>query len=88
MSKDTIDIDWILTETIEVTKVGTKYMVAEITGEPRSARRVNITYNTGGRMLFDGEDIETEDFMAYVGLLDQVDEQDTGHPVVFHKEAW
>jgi len=25
-------------------------------------------------MLFDGVDIETESFMAYVGLLDMVDE--------------
>lgn len=33
-----------------------------------------ISYNQEGRMLFDGEDIETEDFMSYVGMLDTVDD--------------
>ena len=37
-------------------------------------REVIITFTGEGRMLFDGEDIETENFMAYVGLLDMVEE--------------
>jgi hypothetical protein len=86
MSKDiSIDIEWILTETIEVTKLNQNYVVQEQDGH---GRQCVITYNQEGRMLFDGHDIETEDYMAYVGLLDQVNEQPAGHPVVFHKEAW
>lgn len=49
------------------------------------ARTCTISWAPSGmggwaRMLFDGEDIETEDFMAYVGLLDQVDEGVTEFP--------
>jgi hypothetical protein len=67
------DIDWILTSAIKVTKVGDTGYVVEERGVD-NPRRCEISYRIGGRMHFNGEDIDTEDFMAYVGLLDAVDE--------------
>lgn len=61
------DIEWILTEDITAKKI---YRVTSKDG----AKTCDITFSPEGRMLFDGEDIETEDFMAYVGLLDGVDD--------------
>jgi hypothetical protein len=48
-------------------------------------REVVITYTGEGRMLFDGEYIETESFMAYVGLLEMVEE--SPGKVIHCKEA-
>jgi hypothetical protein len=48
-----------------------RWRVIEVGGEKR---QVVITYTGEGRMLFDGEDVGTEAFMAYVGLLDIIDE--------------
>jgi hypothetical protein len=82
MSKD-INIDWILTEAVEVTKLRDNYVVQERGG---NGYQCVITMSPAGRMLFDGIDVETEDFMAYVGLLDMVDEQPAGTPVPFAKD--
>jgi hypothetical protein len=68
-----IDIDWILTSAIEVTKIGdASYYIKE--RGVQKPRECTISYSSAGRMLFDDVDIETEDFMAFVGLLDEVDE--------------
>jgi hypothetical protein len=75
-----LDIEWILHAAVEVTKLRDNYVVQEHDGD---SRQCVITMSPTGRMLFDGEDIETEDFMAYVGMLDQVDEDPT-HNVAFH----
>jgi hypothetical protein len=45
-----------------------------------SDRELTLSWNhdTGtelARLLFDGQDIETESYMAYVGLMDEVVEQ-------------
>lgn len=74
-----LDIDWILEAPIYISKVGGSYLVYERGVEGRPARQCTISWNhqtgTGwARMLFNGEDIETESYMAFVGLLDQVDE--------------
>ena len=68
-----MDIHWILAEEISATKVATgHYLVSALDG-----KNCNITFSPEGRMLFDGQDIETEDFMAYVGLLDMIDDGET-----------
>jgi hypothetical protein len=70
-----MDIDWILTAAIKVTKTGTDddpvYVIEE--RGVQKPRECIIRYQDG-RMLFNGEDIKTEDFMAYVGLLDEADD--------------
>jgi len=61
---------WALKSEILVIKGEGKYEITEIGGR----RKCEISFNDQGRMLFDGQDIETEDFMAYVGLLDIVND--------------
>jgi hypothetical protein len=72
-----MEIEWILKSEILVIKGTGEYEVTEIGG----TRKCVIKMSDAGRMLFDGKDIETEDFMAYVGLLDMVDDAENG--VVF-----
>lgn len=64
------DINWMLDDdclAIEATGPDTA-MVTGSDGRRCELRLVN------GRLLFDGEDIETEDFMAYLGILDEAEE--------------
>jgi hypothetical protein len=82
MSKD-IDISWILTEAVNATRLNENYVVQEIDGD---GRQCVITLSPAGRMLFDGIDVETEDFMAYVGLLDMVNTYPPGKTVKFGKD--
>jgi hypothetical protein len=78
-------IEWILTASVEITHVGNTYLIVERGG----SRRCSISYNDKGRMLFDGQDIETEAYMAFVGLLDSVDESPAGETVYFAAgELW
>lgn len=64
---------WILVRDVQVTgnRDGDVYMVTELDGNGRTCV---ISITPKGRYLFNGEDIETEDFMAYVGMLDYVNE--------------
>jgi len=54
------------------------------TYEVRDAEVMRLSWNDG-RLLFDGVDIETELFMAYVGLFDAVYGEDglTPKPLIF-----
>lgn len=74
-----MDIGWILTDKIRVTKQARSYLIESLSTPYRN--NVSITFS---RMLFNGEDIETEDFMAYVGLLDQVNASHD-NPVIIDK---
>jgi hypothetical protein len=68
-----IDIDWVLDDDVPITVTKLhdgNYRVEEVDGN----RKVTISYSNTGRMMFDGEDVETEAFMSYVGLLDYVDD--------------
>ena len=51
------------------------FVELDASGNPTS-KQATIYYR-GDRMLFDGDDMETEKFMAFVGLLDMVDEGET-----------
>ena len=75
-----MDIEWILSEPISVIKVKGTYLVVERGPQNRCCV---ISTSPEGRMLYDGEDIETEDYMAYIGLLDAVEEAPTGEAVMF-----
>lgn len=84
MSKDR-DFSWLLRSALLATRRSDTemYFVELHTGDPNAVkitgRDATITWDPDGRMLFDGEDIETEDFMAYTGLADQIAEgQDVG----------
>jgi hypothetical protein len=66
-----MDIDWILTEALKATRTEDgNYKVKEQGGQERECV---ISFSPAGRMLFNDQDIETEDFMAYLGLLDAVE---------------
>jgi hypothetical protein len=60
--------------TIIVAKQAHYYVVQEQDGPASQHRQCVITYSPEGRMLFDSCDIETESFMAFVGMLDAVNE--------------
>lgn len=68
--------DWAINDDIEI--IASKMDGGQFRYHVRECqpphREVIITYTGEGRMLFDGEDIETESFMAYVGLLDMIEE--------------
>lgn len=79
------DFSWLLSASLLVTRRSDieMYFVELNTSDPNATkitgRDATITWDPDGRMLFDGEDIETEDFMAYTGLADDVAEgQDVG----------
>lgn len=67
-----VDIYWIIDDSTEiaVVKVQDQYAVVDL----NDARVCIISHGPQGRMLFDGEDIDTEDFMAFVGMLDTVND--------------
>lgn len=68
------DIEWPLDgkTKINVTRMaGNIFRICDL----GSDRELTIKYNDQGRLLFDGHDIETEDYMGYVGLMDEVVER-------------
>jgi hypothetical protein len=72
--------DWLLTADLLATRPSELEMYfAELKEGRVTGRDCLLTWSPDGRMLFDGEDIETEDFMAFTGLADSVAEgQDIG----------
>lgn len=75
------DYGWLLTSELLSKRVSDlEIYFAELRDGKVTGRDATITWDPDGRMLFDGEDIETEDFMAYTGLADDVAEgQDVGN---------
>ncbi|HWI67100.1 MAG TPA: hypothetical protein VNS88_01755 [Nitrospiraceae bacterium] len=68
------DIEWPLDGAVKITVTrlaGNIYRIMDI----NSDRELTIKYNDQGRLLFNGHDIETEEYMAYVGLMDEVVER-------------
>lgn len=71
------DYDWLTDETaVKVTteENGYLYRVEELNG----SRKVEITFGQEHEMLFDGEFVYAENFMAINGMLDAVQETETG----------
>ena len=73
-----VDIEWILDDKVKlrVTRLaGDIYDIEDF----NSDRKLRLSWRDTGveelRLLFDGEDIETEDYMAYLGLMDEVVER-------------
>ena len=78
MADNGIDISWPLDEQVEikVTRYAGDIYDIEDT-ESGMKLRLSWNHNTGtgrARLLFNGKDIETEEYMAYVGLMDEVTE--------------
>jgi hypothetical protein len=67
-----LDPHWMLDEyvTVTVEKMGKHFVVQD----QENGLQCVISYNDHGRMLFDGFNIDTESFMAFVGMLDAVEE--------------
>lgn len=78
-----MDIEWILGDKIIVRKISNMYHV-ESFDDP--SKVCDISFSDKGRMLFDGQDIDTEAFMGYVGLIDSMDGEPEGKPVVLEAE--
>ena len=64
-----IDIHWIIEDDVRVRTDGVTYQVVSLD----NMKHANLTFKDG-RLTFSGEDIETEEFMTFVGLMDQVDD--------------
>lgn len=75
---------WILVRDVKVTKQPNgSYLAEELDGNGRTCV---IAYGTeDGEMKFDDRFIATEDFMAYVGMLDYVDES-PNHSATFRND--
>lgn len=75
------DYGWLLTSELLSKRVSDlEIYFAELRDGKVTGRDATITWDPDGRMLFDGVYIETEDFMAYTGLADDVAEgQDVGN---------
>ena len=80
-----VDIEWILEEKIIVTKYGHNN-IYHVESFNNPIRVVDISMSPEGRMLFNGQDIETESFMGFVGLMDSMDGEPTDKPVVLEAE--
>jgi hypothetical protein len=71
-----LDILWPIDEDIDIKvtrQPGGTYVIRDV----NSARQLTLSWkedanNDGYRLLFDGQDIETEDYMGYLGLMDDV----------------
>lgn len=74
------DYGWLLSSELLSKRVSDlEIYFAELRDGKVTGRDATITWDPDGRMLFDGVYIETEDFMAYTGLADDVAEgQDVG----------
>jgi hypothetical protein len=69
-----MDTEWVLQVPVKVTKTGYgAYRVEELNG----TRKLELTF-LGTRLHFDGKYIETEDYMAYLGLCDAANESPNG----------
>jgi hypothetical protein len=80
---DNTNIEWILEDKLRVTKQPDAHYLVESLTTPYRAN-ITISYSPEGRMLFNGEDIDTEDFMGYVGLIDEVNDryEATNNPAI------
>jgi hypothetical protein len=70
-----LDIHWPLDDEVRIRvtrQAGEVYVIEDMDQD----RQLTLSWNHDGtdlsRLLFDGQDIETEEYMAYVGLMDQV----------------
>jgi len=84
-----IEPDWAIDDDVEIialAETDSSFRVIEVGGQHRQVV-ISWSSNSGDnddpRMLFDGVDIDTEAFMAYVGLQDMVFEADklVGHVI-------
>jgi hypothetical protein len=72
------DIFWILSEAVTGHKLKDNcYVIQEKGGD---SRQCVLSWTPEGRLTFNGEDIDTEDYMCYVGLTDMIDDGMTDFP--------
>lgn len=74
-----MDIEWPLDGSVKVKVTRLAGDIFDIE-DVNSDRKLRLSWNHGiggewSRLLFDGEDIETESYMGYVGLMDEVVER-------------
>lgn len=81
------DIEWMLDDHVDVcaVKADTAYLVQDMESGITCVITWGEPKDSAPCMLFDGEYIETESFMGFVGLLDTVDESPNKR-VIFHKD--
>lgn len=72
-----VNIEWILNRPVKVIRLpGDQFQVESLDG----LRICTISF-AGGRMLFNGKDIETEDYFNILGMLDEADGSPTGYAI-------
>jgi hypothetical protein len=74
-----LDIEWPLDDKVKIEVTCLAGDIFDIK-DLNSDRKLRLSWKHGigsepARLLFDGEDIETEDYMAYIGLMDDVVER-------------
>lgn len=83
------EIDWVLTARTVATVVDDAILVIEVADpaplpeDTRKARCVRLQFTADGRLTFNGWDIDTEDFMAFVGFMEMIETgwDEEGDPV-------
>jgi len=84
------NIDWIIDDDVRVRRDRSNprpgYMVASLDGTKFAYLAWGDPEAEDLRLLFSGVDIETESIMAFVGLMDQVDDSPAGD-VIFKGET-
>jgi hypothetical protein len=89
-----IDIEWPLDGNVKLSverKAGDIFVIKDLGSDRELTLSWNHQIGTGwSRLLFDGQDIETESYMGYVGLMDSVVEQlgDKGVGIVILDEEF
>jgi len=88
-----LDIHWPLDEGVQL-KVTRETDAVYVIEDTESDRKLTLSWRHDGtdlsRLLFDGQDIETEEFMGYVGLMDEVDDllDDNAGTVTLERNIW
>jgi hypothetical protein len=82
--QDTGKFEWLLYAPLKAARFGDVYCFVRTSDTGRILAQTATLHvrptKEGGRMLFNGNDMETEDFMSYVGLCDMVDDGYTDIP--------
>jgi hypothetical protein len=70
-----VDIGWPLEDGVQITitrKAGDIFFIQDVNSDRELTLSWDGTSPNVSRLLFNGQDIETEEFIGYVGLMDEV----------------
>lgn len=89
------DIGWPLENGVQLRVTREEADAVYVIEDTESDRKLTLSWKQDGtdcsRLLFDGQDIETEEFIGYVGLMDEVDDLLEGkdvNTVTLERNRW